>query len=73
MPESGLKPYTESDIQSTNLPDNLQEIGHEVQAIENTNVRTQLEITSETFTQLIETAKEPVNICVLGSNNLPSR
>lgn len=68
MIETGLKSYSSEELNTTNLPENIQEIGNLVESLEKTGIDTQLGITADTYSELTKTAKEPVDICVAGSN-----
>lgn len=70
MIETNLKSYSSEEIKTANLPEKIQEIGHLVEFIEMTNVDTQLETTTKTYEELKKTAKEPTDICVVGSNGM---
>jgi len=70
MSETELQSYSNEEIKNPSIPEKIQEIGKIVETVEEANVETQLDITSYTYLELIRTAKEPVDICVVGSNGM---
>lgn len=68
--EGSLDSFSASDMDKKLLPDNIQQEGDSFGQEKKGDIKEQLEATAFIYKQLKETAKEPVNICITGSNGM---